>query len=54
MDDVRGMINNKGYSDIYVLYTSNELTDNLKAQFDGNFEKVNIKGGLPLWKINSE
>jgi uncharacterized membrane protein len=51
IDSVENKIGHKEYSDIYVLYASLELTGNLKSQFDGKMEKVNIEGISSMWKI---
>ncbi len=54
IDSVENRINHKKYSDIYVLYASNELIKNLESQFDGKMEKLNIEGISSMWKINLE
>jgi len=51
IDGVENRINHKEYSDIYVLYASDELIENLKSQFDGKMEKLNVEGISSIWKM---
>jgi uncharacterized membrane protein len=54
IDDVENRIRHeepREYSDIYVLYASDELTANLRSQFDGRMEKLGVEGTSPVWKI---
>jgi uncharacterized membrane protein len=52
IDNVETRINHREYSDIYVLYASDELIGNLRAQFGSRVEKLNVKGISPMWRIN--
>ena len=38
--DITEMINKNGYSDIYVIYASEELLNNLKAQFGDQLAQI--------------
>ena len=51
IDSVENRINHKEYSDIYIFYASDELTGNLKSQFDSRMEKLNVEGISPMWKL---
>jgi uncharacterized membrane protein len=54
IDGVESRINHKGYSDIYVIYASDELVGNLKSQFGGAMERLNLKGISSIWRIAVE
>jgi uncharacterized membrane protein len=54
IDSVENRIDLKEYSDVYVIYASDELIGNLKSQFDGKMEKLNVEGISSMWKINIE
>jgi len=51
IDDVAGVIGHKDYTDIYVIYASDELIENLRSQFDGQMQKLDLKGISSIWKI---
>ena len=54
IDAIENRIGHKEYSDIYVLYASDELIEKLKSQFAGNMEKLDVKGISSIWKIRIE
>jgi uncharacterized membrane protein len=49
--DVRGLIGERKYSDIYVVHASNELVQNLKSQFGEKMDSLEYKRSLPMWRI---
>jgi uncharacterized membrane protein len=51
IDGVENRITHKEYSDIYVLYASDELIGNLRSQFGNKMEKLNGKGISSMWRI---
>jgi hypothetical protein len=52
IDNVENRITHREYSDIYVLYASDGLIGNLRSQFGGRMEKLDVKGISPIWKIS--
>lgn len=48
------MIPSQTYSDIYVMYASDELLENLKTQFGDTLQMIERKQGPPLWRIVSK
>ena len=53
IDSIQNKIDYKEYSDIFVLYASNELIGNLKSKFDGKMEKLNVEEISSMWKITN-
>ena len=50
--DITEMINKNGYSDIYVIYASEELLNNLKAQFGDRLTQIDEPESLnPVYQI---
>jgi len=52
IQNVKDMLTHKIYTDIYVVYASNELIQNLKSQFGERMESLEIEGISPIWQIN--
>ncbi len=52
IENVEELIGDKDYSEIYVIYASAELVENLKGQFTEKMDSLVIDGISPLWKIN--
>ena len=51
VENVEKMIRHKDYSDIYVFHGSDALIGNLKSQFKGKMEKLDVEGISSMWKI---
>lgn len=54
IDSVENRINQREYSDTYVLYASDELVENLKSQSGSKMEKLDVKGISSMWRIPVE
>ncbi|MBN2261186.1 MAG: glycosyltransferase family 39 protein [Clostridiales bacterium] len=52
IENVEELIEDKDYSDLYVMYASAELMENLKGQFKEKMDSLVIDGMPSLWKIN--
>ena len=52
IENIEEMIAEKGYSDIYVAYSSSELVENLRIKFAERMDSLEIEGINPMWKIN--
>lgn len=51
---IADIISPQTYSDIFVMYASDELLANLKNQFGDSLQKVERNQGPPLWKIQMQ
>jgi len=52
IENVLELLENKNYSKIYVTHSSDDLIQNLKNQFGGRMDSLEIEGILPAWQIN--
>lgn len=51
IENVEELLMDKGYSDIYVIQSSDALVQNLKEQFGERMDSLDIEGIEPAWKI---
>jgi uncharacterized membrane protein len=51
IENVENRMDHKEYSDIYVVYASDELIGNLKSQFGSKIEKLDVEGISSIWKL---
>ena len=51
IESLETMINGAEYSDIFVIYASDELIGNLKSRFGYRMEKLDIEGISSIWRI---
>ena len=49
--NIEEMLIYEKYSDIYIVYASNELVKNLKSQFGERTDSLEIEGISPMWQI---
>ena len=52
IENLEEMLSNEKYSDIYVVYASNKLVENLKSQFGERMDSLEIGGISPMWQIS--
>ena len=48
------LVGKKKYSDVYVIYASNELVNNLKMQFGNNMDLLNFESASNIWTIDAK
>ena len=52
VQDVEQLFDRKGYTDVYVIQSSDSLVKNLKLQFGGRMDPLKPQKSSPVWKIN--
>lgn len=53
IDGVENSIRYKRYSDVFVLYATDELIGNLRSQFDSRLERLLNDGASSVWRIRT-
>jgi uncharacterized membrane protein len=52
VQNAEDILKDTDYSEIFVVYSSYALTENLKSQFGGRMDSLEIEGISPMWQIH--